>query len=330
MALLIGSQTGTQEEKLATTQQVQSMTQQPTTQQSTTGNELSAEQKPVSVQQQAADPLKSMYDRTMETLRASETSTPLFQSDYDKNIQALYQKITGREKFSYDASTDPLYGQYREAYIQQGRQAMQDSMGQTAALTGGYGNSYGSVAGQQTYEAYLGRLNDVLPELEQQAYNRYLAEGDRLNQQYALASDMRNTQYGQFRDALGDFKYDQTWDAEQAFNRAQLGDWAKYKELYGDESAKIAQILSNPQAAWANGVATPDEIYKYTGAYPIGYTPPGSGVSGGGVDNTWGYIANPATAYAKGGWDPKNRTERSQKIYDYFNPGENYYGNWDK
>ena len=325
MALLIGSQTGTQEEKLATTQQVQSTTQQPTTQQSTTGNELSAEQKPVSVQQQAADPLKSMYDRTMETLRASETSTPLFQSDYDKNIQELYQKITGREKFNYDASTDPLYGQYREAYIQQGRQAMRDSMGQTAALTGGYGNSYGSVAGQQTYEAYLGRLNDVLPELEQQAYNRYLAEGDRLNQQYALASDMRNTQYGQFRDALGDFKYDQAWDAEQAFNRAQLGDWAKYKELYGDESAKIAQILSNPQAAWANGVATPDEIYKYTGAYPIGYTPPGAGVvGGGGIDNTWGYVANPATAYAKGGWDPKNQTHMSQQIYNNATDGDYY------
>lgn len=283
MALLQSTTAGTPEQKLETTQQIQ-------TQQPQSGNELNTQLQIQQPQAVKADPLKSMYDRTMETLRASETSTPLFQSDYDKNIQELYQKITGREKFSYDASTDPLYGQYREAYIQQGRQAMRDSMGQTAALTGGYGNSYGSVAGQQTYEAYLGRLNDVLPELEQQAYNRYLAEGDRLNQQYALASDMRNTQYGQFRDALGDFKYDQAWDAEQAFNRAQLGDWAKYKELYGDESAKIAQILSNPQAAWANGVATPDEIYKYTGTYPIGYTPPGAGVGGGGNTSWANYV----------------------------------------
>lgn len=266
----------TEEKKL------EQQTQQP---QQSAGNELNAEMAaPQQTQTPAADPLRSMYDKTMEALKTSETKTPVFESDYDANIRELYSKITNREDFKYDYSTDPIYGQYKEAYIQQGRQAMRDTMGQTAALTGGYGNSYGSVAGQQTYDAYLSRLNDVIPELEAQAYNRYQNEGDILRQQYALAMEQRNAEYGQFRDALGDFQYEQALGTEEAYNRAALGDWAKYQELYGPEAAKIAQIMSNPQAAFASGVATGEEIYKYTGAYPVGYTPAGAAGGGGG----WG------------------------------------------
>jgi guanine deaminase len=57
--------------------------------------------------------------------------------------------------------------------MQQGQQAMRDTMGQAAALTGGYGNTYAQQAGEQAYAAYLSRLNDVLPELYGEAYNRF-------------------------------------------------------------------------------------------------------------------------------------------------------------
>ena len=298
----------------------QQTTQQQTAQQQATtgsvGNELNPSMDNSQSYSPATDPLRSMYDRTMETLKASETSTPVFESDYDANIRELYNKITNREGFKYDYSTDPIYGQYKEAYIQQGRQAMRDTMGQTAALTGGYGNSYGSVAGQQTYDAYLSRLNDVIPELEAQAYSRYQQEGDRLAQYYAMAGDMRDTQFEEFRTAVGDWQYDKAAAQEEAFQRASLGDWDKYRQLYGEEAAKIAQILANPQAAFANKVATGEEIYAYTGAYPIGYTPPGSGgdSNGGGIDH-----------FQYGGWDPGNKAQINKEWYDYIT-NTNYYG----
>ena len=47
--------------------------------------------------------------------------------------------------------------------MQQGKQAMQDTMGQAAALTGGYGSTYGQAVGQQQYDAYLQNLNDEVP-----------------------------------------------------------------------------------------------------------------------------------------------------------------------
>ena len=42
-------------------------------------------------------------------------------------------------------------------------------MGQAAALTGGYGSTYGEQVGQQAYNAYLQNLNDIVPQLQQQA-----------------------------------------------------------------------------------------------------------------------------------------------------------------
>lgn len=246
------------------------------------GNELSPDMQTTAPATSKGDPeTKSMYERTMNTLRTAENTTPVFESDYDETIRDLFNRITNREAFKYDYSTDPLFGQYKESYVQSGRQAMRDTMGQTAALTGGYGSSYGSVAGQQTYDAYMSRLNDVIPVLEGQAYNRYQAEGDRLAQQYAFAGDMRDQQYGEFRDALGDWQYAQAAAQQEAYERAGLGDWEKYRELYGEDAARIAQIMTNPQAAYASGAATGEEIYAYTGVYPVGYSPAGGGVSGG-------------------------------------------------
>ena len=114
--------------------------------------------------------------------KTNYTYTP----QYDTQINELFNKLLNRESFSYDTETDPLYKLYREQYINQGRLAMQDTMGQAAALTGGYGSSYSQAVGQQQYDAYLQKLNDVVPELYELAYSRYQDEGDELKDQYNM------------------------------------------------------------------------------------------------------------------------------------------------
>lgn len=250
------------------------------------------------------------YENAMTTLKKAAGQTPQYSSPYDEEISSLYQQITNREPFKYDYSTDPIYGQYRERYTQLGKQAMRDSMGQTAALTGGYGNSYGSAVGQQQYDAYLQRLNDVLPELYGQAYDIYNAEGDALRQQYALASDMRGTDYNRYRDALSDYRYDQSLEEERARQLASdlgaYGDFSGYGELYGDDAAKRMQMTwaaANPLPAYMNGMITPKQYYEITGKYPYGYTPPGAGAAGSGGGG------------ASGGWDPGNHNYTNRENY---------------
>ena len=57
-----------------------------------------------------------------------------YQSQWDGELTELYNRIANRKPFSYDIGTDPVYQQYREQYQRQGRLAMQDTMGQAAAL----------------------------------------------------------------------------------------------------------------------------------------------------------------------------------------------------
>lgn len=84
----------------------------------------------------------------------------------------LYQQIMN---YKYDANSDPLYQQYKALYTQQGKQAMEDTIGQAAALTGGYGNTYGTVAGQQQYNAYMQKLNELIPDLADRDYSKLTA-----------------------------------------------------------------------------------------------------------------------------------------------------------
>ena len=115
-------------------------------------------------------------------------------------IDDVLKQYLNREKFSYDFNEDALYQQYKDKYIQQGKMAMQDTMGQAAALTGGYGNSYAASVGNQAYNASLENLNDIIPELYQLAYDRYNQEGQDLINKYSLLADDMATEYGMWSD----------------------------------------------------------------------------------------------------------------------------------
>ena len=119
----------------------------------------------------------------------------------EPSLTGLYEQITRRPAFSYDVGSDPLYQQYRDRYVQQGKDAMRDTMGQAAALTGGYGNSYAQGVGQQTYDRYMQGLTDKIPEMYSAAYSRYQDEGNRLMQQYSMAKDVESTAYSRQQSA---------------------------------------------------------------------------------------------------------------------------------
>lgn len=107
---------------------------------------------------------------------------------YVDQLNSLYDQIVNRKPFSYDLNGDLLYRQMADRYTQLGQQAMRDTTGQAAALTGGYGNSYATQVGNQAYQQYLTALNDNVPQLWDRAYQAYLNEGDQLMQKYELTA----------------------------------------------------------------------------------------------------------------------------------------------
>ena len=156
------------------------------------------------------------YQEALRRMQETEQTRPEYQDSYSQQLKDLYDKIMGREEFQYDAANDPLYQQYRQMYVQQGRQAMADTMGQAAGLTGGYGSTYSQAAGQQQYDAYLQKLNEVVPELYAQARQAYNDEGDRMLQQYQLTGDLRDDEYSRYQDQLSNWWKDLSYQADRA------------------------------------------------------------------------------------------------------------------
>lgn len=134
-----------------------------------------------------------------------------YQSQWQQQLDDTMNKILNREKFTYDLNGDALYQQYKDQYTTQGKMAMMDTMGQAAALTGGYGNSYAQNVGQQAYQGYLQQLNDKVPQLYQLALDQYNREGDELYNQYGLFADRENTDYGRHRDTVSDWNYERDY-----------------------------------------------------------------------------------------------------------------------
>ena len=171
-----------------------------------------------------------------------------YQSTWQDQLNETLQQILNREKFSYDLNGDALYQQYKNQYVQQGKMAMMDGIGQAQAMTGGYGNSYAQSVGQQAYQGHLQQLNDKIPELYQLALSTYQAEGNELYDRAALMAQQEDLAYGRYRDQMGD------WQAERDFlaNRYDTerdydyGKWADGRDFaygqFADDRAYDYQV----------------------------------------------------------------------------------------
>lgn len=153
-------------------------------------------------------------------------STNLY--DPDAELERLYAAITGRPAFSYDPASDPVYNSYAQSYQRRGRLVMRNTMGQAAALTGGYGSSYAQSVGQQQYDSYLQSLGEALPELYGMAWQRYNAEGDALKTAWELASERSEVRRESEREAA-----EREAAAQKSAETARRGNYDRlYKLIY--------------------------------------------------------------------------------------------------
>jgi hypothetical protein len=146
---------------------------------------------------------------------ASSKSSVDKTNKWEDELRERYDNVVNREKFKYDMNNDPLHNQYAQLYEQNAKLAMQDTVGQVSALTGGYGNSYAQTAGQAVYNQQMSGMNDKALELYQMALNQYNAEGDRLMQMYGITADQYQTEYNRIRDEVADEQWQKSFDESQ-------------------------------------------------------------------------------------------------------------------
>lgn len=139
-----------------------------------------------------------------EGLDYSKTNRYTPYADAKKDADGYYDQYMNREPFRYDLTQDPLYQQYKEQFMSQGKLAMQDTMAQAAALTGGYGNSYAQTAGQQMYDRYLGQINDIVPELYNAAYSRWQNQGNDIYEKYQAAQSRADAELSKIEESAAE------------------------------------------------------------------------------------------------------------------------------
>lgn len=206
-----------------------------------------------------------------------------YQSQWQGQLDEILANIMNREKFSYDLNADALYQQYRNQYVMQGQQAMMDTMGQAAALTGGYGNSYAQTAGQQAYHGYLQQLNDVMPELYRLALSKYQMEGDEMAKQYAMLGAREDQDYGRYQDDLAAYYAELDRLTEDARYQSEA-DYEKYLQdlsfAYQQDRDKVAD--DQWQAEYDEAKRQYDQAWEQKYGSSAGGSTEGSGGGGGG------------------------------------------------
>ena len=135
--------------------------------------------------------IASAWDYTNGLLAQLSTG----KTSYSDQVKEMMDKIQNREKFEYDVDSDMLFQQYLASSMASGKTAMQDTMGQASALTGGYGSTYATSAANQQYNAYIQDAYNNLPEYYQMAMEAYQMEGQEMYNQLAMLNEADATEY---------------------------------------------------------------------------------------------------------------------------------------
>lgn len=262
-----------------------------------------------------------------------------YQSAWQTQLNEVIKKIMNREQFSYDLNGDALYQQYKDQYVNQGKMAMMDTMGQAAALTGGYGNSYAQSVGQQAYQGYLQGLNDKIPELYQLALSKYQMEGDAMYDQAALMAQQEDQDYGRYRDQVSDYytELDRLYNQYNTERDYDYSKWADSRDFaygqYADDRAYDYQAERDKvsdeqwQAEFDEAKRQYDQAYALESGGSSGGSSGGPSGGSGGSSGGGGSSYDPDTAAIQqqlvnagydiavdGVWGPK-----TQAAYDAYN-----------
>ena len=140
--------------------------------------------------------------------------------------------IAGYNYGKFKASPD--YGALMDSWGNNGRLAMQGTLSQASARTGGLASSYAEGAAQQMYQQYM-------TEAEQEAYDRYRDALNDLYNLYSLQTDQEETMYQREMDALDRAQAQADANYENQLTMAQLaaqyGDYSGLAALGIDTSA---------------------------------------------------------------------------------------------
>lgn len=197
-----------------------------------------------------------VYDLAIRYIAGADYYSPYgggYRNAYDNELEKLYNKLASIKEFKYNPYEDDLYEYYRKQYIREGQRAMEDLLGELSASTGGIASSYAVSAAAQSQNNYNQKLTDIIPELYNDAYERYLNEIARQERNLGILSDLSENEYDRYLDSINQYNKDREFEYKKLLDEKE--------EEYKREQDEIAEALSK----WKNMGFLDDESAEILG-----------------------------------------------------------------
>lgn len=225
---------------------------------------------------------KSMYDNRNVSAAEEYLNNALSNTNLTAGINSSADAINAyknKAAFSYDPSSDLLFQQNLNNYMNNGRMAMQDTMGQAAALTGGYGSSYATNAANQAYNSYVQGAYNNIDKYYDMALASYNNDDQRYMNIYNMLSEQELRDYQKERDAADDayrdkvFNYgverdkisDEQWNKTYDYNAERDKSDDAYRDKVFDYNVgqdAIANQLAKDKFDWDKQQDTISNAYR--------------------------------------------------------------------
>lgn len=140
-----------------------------------------------------------------------DQEAPVYDNQYAEQQQAMLDAILNREDFSWSKETDPQWSSYKKSYLREGDRATANALAQASAASGGRASTAAITAATQAGDYYATQLNDIIPTLYQQAYDRYLNEYSMMLQDLGAVNTQEQLDYAKYLDQLTQYNTDRNF-----------------------------------------------------------------------------------------------------------------------
>ena len=131
------------------------------------------------------------------------------ESKLNRRSDDLLDQLGSFGSFSYgEAPTYENTFAQQQKYLREGDRATANALAKASAASGGRPSSYAVNAATQAGDYYATKLNDVIPTLYQQAYERYLDEYNMKLKDLNTVNQQEQLDYAKYLDRLGQFNTD--------------------------------------------------------------------------------------------------------------------------
>ena len=150
-------------------------------------------------------------DYRLDASDVNRWTAPEYESEYLDNINSLMDQLLNREEFNYNPQTDQLYDVYKQACQREGQRATEDALGNAAILSGGMPSTAAVTAATQAGDYYAAQLSDRIPQLEQNAYDRYVNDYNMDANTLSMLQSLDDSAYSRYANDRA-FDYQQWMD----------------------------------------------------------------------------------------------------------------------